>query len=166
MAGETLPQRSPGALLLWPGCAQGGLDPVRADTLAGAGGVDRSVGAGGGGRAHSRVALRHRLPAELGGSDADSGGLAYPRAYCRVPNGSTVDMIERIEAQIERSAPEVRGCILGRHTFSAPQMRGHNPNYVGGDINVGQDLRQLYFRPVASLAPYATPVPGFLLCSS
>ena len=33
--------------------------------------------------------------------------------YCHVPNGSTSDMLERIERQIERFAPGFRDRVLG-----------------------------------------------------
>jgi phytoene dehydrogenase-like protein len=88
-------------------------------------------------------------------------------AYCHVPSGSTFDMSERIEAQIERFAPGFRDCILAKHTFNTEQMQAHNPNYIGGDIIGGvQDLRQQFTRPVVSLTPYATPLEGVYLCSS
>ena len=88
-------------------------------------------------------------------------------AYCHVPNGSTVDMTERIEAQIERFAPGFRDRILARHTMGPTDYESYNPNYVGGDINGGaQGLGQLFTRPVARLAPYNTPVRGLYLCSS
>ncbi|HCC57530.1 MAG TPA: FAD-dependent oxidoreductase, partial [Solibacterales bacterium] len=38
-------------------------------------------------------------------------------AYCHVPNGSGVDMTERIEAQVERFAPGFRDTILARGTM-------------------------------------------------
>lgn len=88
-------------------------------------------------------------------------------AYCHVPNGSTVDMTERIERQIERFAPGFRDLILARHTISAAQYPNHNPNFIGGDINGGvQDLRQIFTRPVARLVPYSTPNQRIYLCSS
>jgi phytoene dehydrogenase-like protein len=88
-------------------------------------------------------------------------------AYCHVPNGSTVDMTGRLEAQIERFAPGFRNRILARSTRTAADLEQYNPNYVGGDINTGvQDWRQLFTRPVASLNPYATPVRGLYICSS
>ena len=88
-------------------------------------------------------------------------------AYCHVPNGSTVDMSERIIAQIERFAPGFRDRILARATRTSLEMERYNPNYIGGDINGGvQDWRQLFTRPVASLNPYATPTKGIYLCSS
>jgi phytoene dehydrogenase-like protein len=88
-------------------------------------------------------------------------------AYCHVPNGSTVDMTERIDAQVERFAPGFRDLILARHTFTAADVERHNANYVGGDINGGvQDLGQLFTRPVARWSPYATPAKGIYLCSS
>src|SRR5213080_801650 len=58
-------------------------------------------------------------------------------AYCHVPNGSVMDMTERIEKQVERFAPGFRERILGRHTMNAAEMEVYNPNYIGGDINGG-----------------------------
>lgn len=88
-------------------------------------------------------------------------------AYCHVPHGSTLDMTEAIEAQIERYAPNFRDCILERHTMTAMGMERYNPNYIGGDINGGvQDLGQLFTRPVMRRSPYTTPNPNLFLCSS
>ena len=58
-------------------------------------------------------------------------------AYCHVPNGSTVDMTERIEAQVERFAPGFRERILARSALGPAAIERHNANYVGGDINGG-----------------------------
>jgi phytoene dehydrogenase-like protein len=86
-------------------------------------------------------------------------------AYCHVPLGSTADMTERIETQIERFAPGFRARILARHVLSPAGLERHNANLVGGDINGGtQDLRQLFLRPTARL--YSTPVDGLYLCSA
>ncbi len=88
-------------------------------------------------------------------------------AYCHVPNGSTFDMTERIDAQIERFAPGFRDRILARSVRSPAIVEQHNANYVGGDINGGAaDLRQLFTRPVARIVPYSTPVKGIYICSS
>jgi phytoene dehydrogenase-like protein len=88
-------------------------------------------------------------------------------AYCHVPNGSTVDMTEPIERQIERFAPGFRERILARSVLPPAALERHNPNYIGGDINGGvQDLWQLFTRPTWRLVPYATPVKGLYLCSS
>jgi phytoene dehydrogenase-like protein len=88
-------------------------------------------------------------------------------AYCHVPSGSTADMAERIEAQVERFAPGFRDRILARATRTAPEVERHNANYVGGDINGGvQDLLQHFTRPVARVVPYRTPTRGIYLCSS
>jgi phytoene dehydrogenase-like protein len=95
------------------------------------------------------------------------GGKHTLWAYCHVPNGSTEDMTERIEAQIERFAPGFRDRILARHTMGPSDVEAYNPNYVGGDINGGvQDLRQLYTRPAVRLNPYSTPVDDLYICSS
>ena len=88
-------------------------------------------------------------------------------AYCHVPNGSTVDMTTRIEAQIERFAPGFRDCIAARHAMTPADMERGNPNLVGGDIAGGAaDLWQLIARPTLSLRPYATSIDGVYLCSS
>jgi phytoene dehydrogenase-like protein len=88
-------------------------------------------------------------------------------AYCHVPNGSTVDMTERIEAQIERFAPGFRDRILARSALGPAEMERYNANYVGGDINAGAaTLSQLFTRPVARVSPYTTPLPGVFLCSA
>jgi phytoene dehydrogenase-like protein len=88
-------------------------------------------------------------------------------AYSHVPNGSTFDMTDRIEAQIERFAPGFRDRVLARAVTPPRELQRHNPNLVGGDITGGaQTLWQAFARPVASLNPYATPVKGLYLCSS
>ena len=81
-------------------------------------------------------------------------------AYCHVPSGSTFDMSDRIEAQVERFAPGFRDTILARSVRLPADMEAYNPNYVGGDINAGiEDLRQLFTRPVGRLDPYSTADP-------
>jgi phytoene dehydrogenase-like protein len=88
-------------------------------------------------------------------------------AYCHVPNGSTVDMTERMENQIERFAPGFRDLILARVTTSTLEGEEHNPNYVGGDITGGAGtLRQTLFRPTARWNSYRTGTPGLYLCSA
>ncbi|MGN6359615.1 MAG: phytoene desaturase family protein [Thermomicrobiales bacterium] len=88
-------------------------------------------------------------------------------AYCHVPQGCTVDMTDRIEAQIERFAPGFRDRILARHTFDPAGLEQHDPNLVGGDIGAGEaTLGQLVFRPAVRLVPYTTPLPNVFLCSA
>jgi phytoene dehydrogenase-like protein len=87
--------------------------------------------------------------------------------YCHVPPGSTTDMTEAIEAQIERFAPGFKDLVLARSTVTAAEMEAHNPNYIGGDINGGiSDLRQTIFRPTARWNPYRTGLRGVYLCSA
>ena len=79
-------------------------------------------------------------------------------AYCHVPNGSTEDMTEAIESQMERFAPGFRERILARHTLNTAQYEAYNPNIIGGDISGGANtLLQFVGRPLLSLDPYATP---------
>ena len=88
-------------------------------------------------------------------------------AYCHVPNGSSEDMTERIEAQVERFAPGFREVILERSVLRPADIEARNRNLVGGDINTGvQDLGQLFTRPVRSPKPHRTPLRGVYLCSA
>ncbi|HEX5436031.1 MAG TPA: NAD(P)/FAD-dependent oxidoreductase [Gemmatimonadaceae bacterium] len=87
--------------------------------------------------------------------------------YCHVPNGATVDMTSRIEAQIERFAPGFRDVILERHVMAPADMQARNRNLVGGDIGGGANtLGQIFFGPSVRRVPYATPIDGLYLCSS
>jgi phytoene dehydrogenase-like protein len=86
-------------------------------------------------------------------------------AYAHVPNGSKVDMLERLENQIERFAPGFRDCVLARRVFSPADLEAMDANLVGGDIGGGaMNIRQFLFRPTRS--HYATSLPGLYLCSS
>ena len=87
-------------------------------------------------------------------------------AYCHVPNGSRLDMTDRIEAQIERFAPGFRKLILARRSTSVQALEAYNANYVGGDISGGAlDGSQLFLRPTAALNPYRLAA-GVYLCSA
>lgn len=87
--------------------------------------------------------------------------------YCHVPNGSTVDMTDVIEKQIERFAPGFREIILAKHTMNTGQVEVYNPNYIGGDINGGVlDIDQLFTRPALRLSPYKTSAKGIYICSA
>jgi phytoene dehydrogenase-like protein len=86
-------------------------------------------------------------------------------AYCHVPNGSTVDMTGRIEAQIERFAPGFRDCVLARNVSSPALLESMDANLIGGDISGGaMTLRQFLFRPTA--LHYATGTPNLYICSA
>ena len=86
-------------------------------------------------------------------------------AYCHVPNGSKVDMLERLEGQIERFAPGFRETVLARRVLSPTQLESMDANLVGGDIGGGvMDLRQFLFRPTSR--HYATSAKDIYICSS
>ncbi len=86
-------------------------------------------------------------------------------AYCHVPNGSAVDMTERIEAQIERFAPGFRDCVLAPLVSSPATLEAMDANLIGGDIAGGAlSLRQFFLRP--TLRGYATGAPKLYLCSA
>ena len=86
-------------------------------------------------------------------------------AYCHVPHGSSVNMLEKIEDQIERFAPGFRECVLARHTFSPADLQSMDANLVGGDIAGGaMDIRQFLFRP--TWRHYATSARDVYICSA
>jgi phytoene dehydrogenase-like protein len=86
-------------------------------------------------------------------------------AYCHVPNGSKVNMLEKLEGQIERFAPGFRDCILARRVFSPADLENMDANLVGGDIGGGtMDIRQFLFRP--TWRHYATPARDIYMCSA
>jgi phytoene dehydrogenase-like protein len=85
--------------------------------------------------------------------------------YCHLPNGSTEDMTNRIEAQVERFAPGFKDCVLARRTWSPAQLEAMDANLVGGDIGGGElSMRQFFFRP--ALGNYYTGTRNLYLCSS
>ena len=86
-------------------------------------------------------------------------------AYCHVPNGSSEDMLQKIEDQIERFAPGFRDCILARRVFPPAGLESMDANLVGGDIGGGAlDFGQFLFRPTRR--HYATSARDIYLCSS
>jgi phytoene dehydrogenase-like protein len=58
-------------------------------------------------------------------------------AYCHVPNGSSFDMMERIERQIARFAPGFDDRVLARRVTSAAELERKNANLIGGLSPVG-----------------------------
>ena len=86
-------------------------------------------------------------------------------AYCHVPHGSKINMLEKLEGQIERFAPGFRDCVLARRLFSPADLESMDANLVGGDIGGGViDLRQSLFRP--TWRHYATSARDIYICSS
>jgi len=85
--------------------------------------------------------------------------------YCHVPNGSAVDMLPRIEQQIERFAPGFRERVIAKTVMRPADIEYHNANLVGGDIASGAcDIWQLFTRPTRQW--YSTPARGVYICSA
>ncbi len=88
-------------------------------------------------------------------------------AYTHVPNGSSFDMAERIDSQIERFAPGFGRLVLARHTTNCAGLESANANLIGGDISGGAlDLSQLVARPILGWTPYRTAIRNLYLCSA
>ncbi len=88
-------------------------------------------------------------------------------AYCHVPNGSTKNMTQEIENQMERFAPGFNDLILARHITNSEMLNAYNLNYVGGSITGGaNNFSQLFARPTLRWDPYTTPNKKIFICSA
>ncbi len=118
------------------------------------------------GRLPERPYFLAAQPSILDDTRAPAGGHTF-WAYCHVPQGSTVDPLPALLAELERHAPGVRDLVLASATRRPADLASYNLNQVGGDIYNGElSLLQLVKRPTVSRAPWRTPIPGVYLCSS
>jgi phytoene dehydrogenase-like protein len=110
------------------------------------------------------------LVAQQGAADPSRApaGQQVLWSYAHVPHGCDDPRAgERVLAQLERFAPGVRDRVLARVDTPPSGLQAWNANLVGGDIGGGAlDGLQQVFRPAVQADPYATGVPGVLLCSS
>jgi phytoene dehydrogenase-like protein len=85
--------------------------------------------------------------------------------YCHVPNGCTLDMTDRVEAQLERFAPGFRDCILAKQVSPPQALERMDANLIGGDVMGGElSTRQFLLRP--ALGNYYTGTKNLYLCSA
>jgi phytoene dehydrogenase-like protein len=126
--------------------------------------IAASEAAAWGGRIADRPFVLLSQPTQCDPSRAPEGKhVAW--AYCHVPQGSNVSMLDRIEQQIERFAPGFRERVRARSVMTSADIEAHNANLVGGDIAAGvTDLRQFFMRP--TWRTYSTPVKNLFICSS
>ena len=107
------------------------------------------------------------VQADVVDGDRNPPGRRQLWSYGHVPNGSTVDMGDAVQAQVERFAPGFGDLVLARTVVTAAQQERYDANYVGGDIAAGATTPwQMVMRPVPRWDPYATPLAGVYLCSS
>ena len=86
-------------------------------------------------------------------------------AYCHVPNGSSIDMLGKLEDQIERFAPGFRDCVLARRVCAPADLEAMDANLVGGDVQGGLiDIGHFLFRP--TWRHYATSDKSIYICSA
>jgi phytoene dehydrogenase-like protein len=86
-------------------------------------------------------------------------------AYCHVPNGSDVNVLQKLEDQIDRFAPGFRDCILARRVFYPADLEKMDANLIGGDIAGGiVDIHQFLFRP--TWRHYRTSAREIYICSA
>jgi len=104
-------------------------------------------------------------PAQHDASRLGNGGLRPVWTYAHVPAGSTLDVREAVERQLERFAPGFRDLVVGCLVTPASEMAEHNAAYPAGDIAGGLvSMWRMVARPTARLDPYAV-APGVYLCS-
>ena len=88
-------------------------------------------------------------------------------AYCHVPSGSTVDMTDRIEQQIERFAPGFRDRIIARPSPGRTSSSDTTPTTsVVTSTEAFRTFASSSTRPNGWWPPYATPNKRIYLCSS
>lgn len=128
--------------------------------------IARSENAVVAGRVSERPYFLAAQPSILDDSRAPGGAHTF-WAYCHVPQGSTLDPLPLLLAELERHAPGVSDLVLATSVRKSTDLEAYNPNQVGGDIYTGElSLLQLVKRPVISRAPWRTPIAGVYLCSS
>jgi phytoene dehydrogenase-like protein len=96
-------------------------------------------------------------------SDAGEAGIRG------VWDGSDLErMADRMQARIERFAPDFASRILGRRAMGPREFEAHDANLHGGAINGGTAaLRQeLVLRPVPGMGRAETPIKGLFLGSA
>jgi phytoene dehydrogenase-like protein len=97
-----------------------------------------------------------------------SAGDVHPIwAYAHVPHGYSGDATGAVLAQLERFAPGLRERIVGQAVRTPAEFERLNENYIGGDIvNGANGPIQILMRPRIALDPYATGMPGVVICSA
>ena len=118
------------------------------------------------GRAVGKPFLLVAQPSLFDDSRVPGGSSSHTAwVYCHVPNGSAIDMLAAIEAQLERFAPGFRDCILAKNVLTPAGLQSMDANLIGGDINGGaMDAAQFVLRPTRRF--YKTSAPGIFLCSA
>ena len=97
---------------------------------------------------------------------APAGGATL-WTYAHVPNGSTLDLGDAVDAQVERFAPGFRDLVLARKVLPAAGQEDYDANNVGGDIAAGAvTVWQMVARPAPKWDPYRTPLDGVYLCGA
>lgn len=107
------------------------------------------------------------VQADVVDPDRSPAGHRQLWAYAHVPAGSTVDMGDAVQAQVERFAPGFGDLVLHRAVTTAADEERRNANFVGGDIATGATTPwQMLARPVPRWDPFSTPLDGVYLCSA